>query len=80
MFVLFAKSVSVAEAIMPMSITNKISFEKFILTPYATNSYILNQKTQKNLLGFLLLHSTLKLSLTLYMKKIFHLLRGIYGK
>ena len=33
MFVLEAKSVSVAEAIIPINITSKISFEKFIKSP-----------------------------------------------
>lgn len=33
MFVLLAKSVSVAEATIPINITKSISFEKFIITP-----------------------------------------------
>ena len=47
MLVLFARSVSVADAIIPINITNKISFEKFIPLPLFVNFRVKPLKTSK---------------------------------
>ena len=50
MFVLVARSVSVADAIIPINITSKISLEKFIF-PSLLKKYINCQKTPKICFG-----------------------------
>ena len=50
MFVFVAKSVSVADAIIPINITSKISFEKFIF-PSLLKKLNICQKTPKNYFG-----------------------------
>jgi hypothetical protein len=51
MLVLLARSVSVAEAIIPISITKSISFEIFITTPFLIKKIFFSQKNTKNILG-----------------------------
>lgn len=79
MFVLFAKSVSVADATTPISKTNKISLEKFILNISSVPILFFKcQKTPKKSFGAFLLQFKIKIALKIYMKEQINMLRSFY--